>query len=255
MRCCKIAVIMPVYNGERGIGSYMLRESIQSILNQTEKDFIFIIVNDGSTDNTAQVIEPYAQQYENVRIYTLPKNQGVASARNSGIAYAKAFNPEYICYQGSDDWSKPDRLKLLSEYLDHNPDIAVIGCWYEVRDHKGRLLTTVNDMPRRPDTIFLKLINMDCNIGYPLIRWSVGEELNWYDEINFPNHAEDYDFYLRIAEKYNITIYPQVLHAYRKCSDDYPQSLSYDVAKHQDALIKAVILSQARRQKNHVRQS
>lgn len=248
MPSVKVCVILPVYNGERGIGDHMLRQSIESILGQTMDDFRIIIVDDGSTDNTLNICESYMAGDNRVKVRSLKKNHGVAYALNEGLWYARAFEPEYICIQGSDDWSMAERLQAQVDWLDEHSEIAMAGCWYEARDHKGVLLQTVNDLPRRSDRLFFKLINKDCNIGYPMIRWEAGQSVGWYDPENFPTHASDYDFFLKIAENFKVGMVPQVLYAYRAHSDDYHRSLSHNKKLHIPAYYKALELSATRRQ-------
>ena len=101
-----ISVILPAYNAEK-----FLKHSIDSILNQTEKDFELIIVNDGSTDNSEDII----LSYNDPRIaYVKQENQGAAAARNTGLDIAKG---EFIAWQDADDVSLPYRLKLLKDIL------------------------------------------------------------------------------------------------------------------------------------------
>jgi glycosyltransferase involved in cell wall biosynthesis len=99
-----ISVIMPVYNRQTYVA-----ESIDSILNQSYKDFELIIVDDGSTDDTPKLLEFYHNKDERVKVHYLDKNQGIANARNTGISLSKG---EYIAVMDSDDLAHPDRLKL-----------------------------------------------------------------------------------------------------------------------------------------------
>ena len=97
-----ISVIMPVYNADA-----FLRDAIESILNQTEREFEFIIVNDGSTDQSEEII----LSYQDPRIvYVKQKNQGEAAARNHGLDLARG---DFIAWQDADDLSVPARLEVL----------------------------------------------------------------------------------------------------------------------------------------------
>lgn len=113
----KISVIIPAYNCER-----FLAETLDCLLNQTLKDIQVVIVNDGSTDGTAEVIERYAKEYP----FILPvyqENAGVSAARNNGIEKAEG---EYLLFLDSDDVLSPDSLENICQKLDKtNADIAI----------------------------------------------------------------------------------------------------------------------------------
>ncbi|WP_010676908.1 glycosyltransferase [Bacillus timonensis] len=102
-----ISVIMPVYNAEK-----YLKESIESILNQTEQKYEFIIINDGSTDRSEQIINSYDDERI---VYVYQNNQGEAAARNAGLRIAKGI---YIVWQDADDVSLPNRLQVLKDEIE-----------------------------------------------------------------------------------------------------------------------------------------
>ena len=121
-----ISVIMPVYNGER-----FLSEAIDSILAQTIGNFELIIVDDGSTDGSAQIIKEYAQRDGRVCVLQHGENRGQAAARNSGLAAAQG---EYIIGMDADDISPPERLRKQLDFLRQRPDIGVLGTWRRTID-------------------------------------------------------------------------------------------------------------------------
>lgn len=116
-----ISVLMPVYNGEKYI-----KETIDSVLNQTFENFEFIIVNDGSTDNTKNIIESYKDN--RIKLYNLDRNMGVGYASNFAVNKAKG---KYVARADSDDIYHPDRLLLQKRFLDDNPDIALAKTFVE----------------------------------------------------------------------------------------------------------------------------
>ena len=122
----KVSVIMPVFNGEK-----FLRTAIESILNQTYTDFELIIIDDGSTDNTPDIIESYKDQRI---IFFRKSNQGVASSLNTGIRLSKA---EYIARMDADDVSEPDRLKYQVDYLDQHPECVLVDVSAILIDEDG----------------------------------------------------------------------------------------------------------------------
>ncbi|USN57519.1 MAG: glycosyltransferase family 2 protein [Candidatus Peribacteria bacterium] len=113
-----ISVIMPVYNTERFVG-----EAIESILNQTFTDFEFIVIDDGSTDSSREIIQHYAQQDQRIRAFQNEENKGISYTRNKLI---ELTNTNYIATQDSDDISLPQRLELSYNYLENHPKCAVV---------------------------------------------------------------------------------------------------------------------------------
>lgn len=113
-----ISVIMPVFNGEK-----YLHEAIKSILSQTFDDYEFLIINDGSIDNTRNIIESYRD--DRIRIIDNEINQGLASSLNKGIGLSRGV---YIARMDADDVSFPERFKRQIEFLQLHPEIDLLGC-------------------------------------------------------------------------------------------------------------------------------
>ena len=115
----KVSVIIPVYNVEK-----YLRKCLGSVVNQTLNDIEIICVNNGSTDNSLQILEEYAAKDNRIIILDLQPNQGLSVARNKGLEIAKS---EYIGFVDADDWIEPETYELaLKAINDNNPDIV---CW------------------------------------------------------------------------------------------------------------------------------
>ena len=113
----KISVVMPAYNAENYI-----REAIDSILAQTFRDFEFLIIDDGSTDHTVEIIRSYSDS--RIRLYQNERNMGVAATLNRGLDLARG---EYIARMDADDISLPERFAKQAAYMDAHPDVAVCG--------------------------------------------------------------------------------------------------------------------------------
>ncbi len=122
-----ISVIMPVYNGELYLG-----EAIDSILAQTFTDFELLIVDDGSEDNSAAIIRSYEERDSRIRFFQLPRNMGLADARNRGIVAAKGG---YITFMDCDDVSLPERLDKQATFLRSNPEIGAVGTCARLVNH------------------------------------------------------------------------------------------------------------------------
>ena len=126
----KITVLMSVYNGER-----YLRESVDSIHNQTYTDFEFIIIDDGSTDSTQSIIDEYAAKDK--RIITMQNNQRIHLTKSLNLGLKKARGI-YIARQDADDISLPERLKTQIEYMEKNSEVGILGTSAEYIDGIGK---------------------------------------------------------------------------------------------------------------------
>ena len=115
----KVSVIIAAYNCENVVG-----EAIEAILNQTYENWELIICDDASTDNTATVLEKYAQLDSRITVLRNPENKKAAYSRNRCIEAAKG---EYIAIEDADDWSMPKRLEKQVKFLDENALFDFVG--------------------------------------------------------------------------------------------------------------------------------
>ncbi|MCY4145378.1 MAG: glycosyltransferase family A protein [Chloroflexi bacterium] len=122
----KVSVVMAVYNGEA-----YLSEAIVSILTQTLADFEFLVVDDGSQDASAQIIQGWQQRDERIRLLRMRRNMGMADARNRGIEAAAGA---YITFMDCDDISLPKRLEKQVAFLEAHPEIGGVGTEGELVD-------------------------------------------------------------------------------------------------------------------------
>lgn len=123
-----VSVIIPCYNKAQ-----YLAQTIDSALNQTYPEIEVIVINDGSLDNTLEVLQAYS---ENPRVKIIDQeNQGVSKARNAGIALAQG---EYFQFVDADDWLHPEKTALQMEVMEARPDIGLVYCdWYVVYPDRG----------------------------------------------------------------------------------------------------------------------
>ena len=118
MNLCIVTIIIPVYNTER-----YLRQCLDSVINQTFKDFECICINDGSTDNSYNILKEYVQKDNRFTVINLPENKGQGNARNKGINIAKG---KYITFIDSDDWVKENHIEqLYNNITKYNSDIVI----------------------------------------------------------------------------------------------------------------------------------
>lgn len=199
MKSPKVSVIMPSYNSAQYIA-----EAIESILNQTFTDFEFIIINDGSTDDTAKIIKEYANKDHRIKFINHKKNKGFIGCLNECLDIASG---EYIAKMDSDDISLPQRLEKQVKYLDEHPSVGMVGCGYRAFDHAD--FEYIN-----PAYVgYIDLIK-GCATTVVLFRKSIIDAFNLRFNPDF-YCAEDYDFYSRFIRYADIHNLQEVLYLYR----------------------------------------
>ncbi len=200
----KISVVIPCYNQEKYI-----TECLDSVATQTISDYEVIIVDDGSTDNSAAIISQYISDKDNFRLIR-QNNRGVVSARNQAVAAAQG---QYIYPLDADDIITPDCLeKLLSAMENRRGDIITNRVMLFGQSHGEMDLP----YPNRQN-----LINGNCLINASLFRKTDFDRLGGYDSA-FVHGQEDYDLWLGMALRLKLKIYkiPEILYFYRIKPDD-----------------------------------
>lgn len=127
-----VSVIMPVYNGE-----VYIRSAVNSILNQTYRNFELIIVNDSSTDSTSDILSDFKKRYPKIKIINLNSKHGPFGAINLAMRQAKG---EFIAPMDSDDISHPKRLEKQVQFMLDNKDVIVVGTHARIIDGKGNVI-------------------------------------------------------------------------------------------------------------------
>jgi len=186
----KISVIMSVYNGEK-----YLRESVESILNQTFTSFEFIIVNDGSTDSSLDIIRSYDD--DRIRLIDNEQNIGLTKSLNKALRFAGG---EYIARQDADDVSLPNRLERQVNYLEKHPEVAVLGTSVYLIDEDGKTTTKVVALAG-PTLKDLHKGNQFTH-GSVMFKKDIVAELGGYNESL--RYVQDYELWLRLAKKHHI---------------------------------------------------
>jgi len=199
-----ISVVMSVYNGQK-----YLRESIDSILNQTYKNFEFIIINDGSEDNSLDILLEYQTRDNRLSIVN-QNNIGLTRSLNRGVKLAVS---EYIARQDTDDISLPTRLEKQFNYMENYPGLAVIGCFGDIFNVNGILRASrAPKYSREGIKRHLASKNLFMH-GSAMMRKSSLAKVGFYRE--FFRHSQDYDLWLRLSQYFDIDILPEHLYQYR----------------------------------------
>lgn len=185
----KISVILPVYNGAK-----FLREAIESVLNQSYENFEFIIINDGSTDDSLDIIKSYN---DNRIVIINQNNQGLVKSLNNGLKKSKH---QLIARMDADDISDVNRFYEQITFMNNHPDAAMVGTQAQIISEDGRFLYT-SQMPTSPNRIseYLKKGSPFFH-GSVMFRKIVLEKNGGYDE-NIIHFVED----LILWKKLNLT--------------------------------------------------
>ncbi|HWY60244.1 MAG TPA: glycosyltransferase [Terriglobales bacterium] len=206
MKSPSISVVMVTCNVER-----FLAESIESILGQTFREFEFIIVDFGSTDRTKATASSYAAKDSRVRLHEIPFC-GLAEARNVGCSLALG---RYIAIMDADDVSVPDRLRLEIDFMEKHPEVGLLGGVAECMNAAGKPLPIrAHDLPTEDHEIRSALA-VGCPFCQPTVffRRDAFVLVGGYRAVFA--QAEDYDLWLRMAERFQCAGLQQVVLRYR----------------------------------------
>jgi glycosyltransferase involved in cell wall biosynthesis len=206
-----ISVVLPVYNG-----AAYLHEAIDSIIRQTYSDFELIIIDDGSKDDSAVIVNTYNDP--RIRFYS-QKNLGLAATLNRGISLAGG---KYIARQDQDDISLPRRLAKQLEFLETNKDYGMVGTWAEIwEDEKPTDRSHKHPVDNLELKFFLLFDNPFVHSSM-MIRKSVFDVVGGYSTDRERQPPEDYELWSRVSKKFKVANIPEMLHVYR----EMPQSMS-----------------------------
>lgn len=201
----EITVIMPVYNSEK-----YLQQAIDSVLDQTYKDFSFIIINDGSSDTSAKIIKNFKDQ--RILYIENDSNKGIVYSLNKGLDLAKS---KYIVRMDADDICEKNRLKIQYEYMEKNTDIWLLGCSAYKIDKDGKRIGELCPSSESENIKTMLLFNNP--IIHPSVMLRRKEVLNYCSKYE-PKHvaSEDYGMWCKLASSDGrIEILPEKLLNYR----------------------------------------
>ncbi|NEQ54987.1 MAG: glycosyltransferase, partial [Leptolyngbya sp. SIO3F4] len=201
-----ISVIIPAYNSAKTI-----QVSIDSVLSQTFSDFELIVIDDGSTDKTLELVKSIKDP--RLKLFSF-ENAGAATARNRGIANAKS---DFIAFLDADDVWLPEKLVDQLAAFEHDPSAGLVYSWSDYINANGDFLCVGKRVITSGNTedTYAKLLvsNFLENGSTPLVRMDVLKDIGGFDESL--KSSQDLDLYLKIATKYRFVTVPKVQVKYR----------------------------------------
>lgn len=207
----KVSVIMGVYNNNN---YELLEKSVDSIINQNFRDWEFIICNDGSTNDSLLKLKEIEKKDSRIKLVSYKENKGLNHALNECLQRTQG---EYIARQDDDDISKPERLEKQVQFLDNNPEYAMVGTCADVFDIRGNWGEyIVPEKPQKNDFLWNSPFMHPTMMMRKTVLLSGG-----YREAKETRRCEDYDLFMRLYAKgykgYNIQ---EKLYYYRIARDE-----------------------------------
>jgi glycosyltransferase involved in cell wall biosynthesis len=208
-----VSIVLPTYNGER-----YLAESIESVIAQTYRNWELIIVDDGSTDSTPQIIASYAAADARIRNIRNAVNRKLPASLNTGFVRARG---EYFTWTSDDNRYRPRALEVMLQTLRADRAVSIVYAGYTTIDAEGRALHRVPAAP-------LQMLGRGNVINACfLYRREVHEVLGGYCENMFL--LEDYDFWLRASTKFRIQALDCDLYEYRQHAASLTARRRYEI--------------------------
>lgn len=207
MDSAPISVLMPVFNSQRYVG-----QCVESILSQTFPDFEFIIIDDGSTDRSRDILEGYARRDGRIKLVSRA-NTGYSRALNEALSLARG---EFLARMDSDDVARPRRFERQIGRLREDPECVAVGCQVLDIDPWGIPLHTSSNKLDHDEIVAELLKGAGAEIPHPgvMMRRSAVVALGGY-RVEF-EPVEDLDLYLRLADRGRLANLPDVLLEYRQ---------------------------------------
>jgi len=214
-----VSVIFPVYNQEEGY----LKAAMDSILNQTLTDWEMICIDDGSSNDSYEVMKGYALKDKRFKVFKNKKNRRLAGTLNRGLGLAKG---KYIARMDSDDISLPTRFEKQVKMLEENKNLVAVGCQEEVIDGKGQI-KAVKYFPTDPAECYQTLCNvMPIQPPTLMVRGSVMRKYK-YDTKWCPD--DDIDIYFKLLQDGDFSNVDEVLFQYRQLDNSLTHRKVKDV--------------------------
>ncbi|NER34463.1 MAG: glycosyltransferase [Oscillatoria sp. SIO1A7] len=219
-----ISIIMPAYNGEKTI-----RETVESVISQSQPDWELIAIDDGSQDSTVEILSSIGDPRVKVFSYF---NSGPSTSRNRGIARARG---DYISFIDADDLWTPDKLESQLQALQKHPQAALAYSWINFIDESSQFARRGSYVALNGNVYAnLLIVNFLESGSNPLIRREALTEVGGFDESL--THGEDWDLWLRLAASYDFVAVPSPQVLYRVGSI----SATSNVSKQEAGMLRVI---------------
>jgi glycosyltransferase involved in cell wall biosynthesis len=201
----KVSVLMSVYNGDRYV-----KEAINSILNQTFTNFEFIIIDDGSTDRTLEILTTYTEKDDRIRLASR-ENRGLTKTLNEMLSQSKG---DFIARIDADDIALPERFDKQLQFLQQNTDVVCVGSSLDWIDEKGRFIAHCS-MPEGNEELQQLMLGGISMLHHPcaMFRRLAALQVGGYDETL--KTSADLDLWLKLGEIGRLANLPETLMLYR----------------------------------------
>ena len=200
-----VSVLLPVYNG-----AVFLEGGIESILSQSYRNIELIVINDGSSDDSAKIISNF--QDPRIRAYH-QENQGLATTLNRAISLAHG---EYLARQDQDDLSLPQRIEKQVRFLDAHPNCGMVGGWAEIWMENVKSERTHQHPSENSHLKYDLLFDNPFVHSSVMLRKSVCDTVGCYSTDMSRQPPEDYELWSRVARHFEVANIPEILLVYRE---------------------------------------
>lgn len=233
---CEISVVTSIYNGEKYIG-----ETIESIIHQTFTDWEYIIIDNASTDASAEIIESYAKRDSRIRFYRNRENIGISANLNQCLDLASG---KYIARTDADDLSYPERLQKQFQYMKEHPEVSLLGCRADIWNNG------VSSRPRKKE-----FMNYNCNetrFALPFVDFIPASSFFVRKEVLDKFciryrpyiYAEDFAYLLDILKHGEIISLAEPLIVYRVYETQVTQTVAPEIPHNERINIQCLFLDQ-----------
>jgi glycosyltransferase involved in cell wall biosynthesis len=215
------SVLIPTYNCSRYIG-----QALQSALSQLYSNYEILIIDDGSTDNTEELIKSIDNS--RIRYYKNEYNMGIVASLNRGLDLAKG---KYIARMDADDLMLGNRLQSQVDFLERNKNYGMVGCWYHTIDENGKIIQTRKTLTDSNALRMSLLFSNQFAHSSVTMRTEIAKLLRYDPEFQY---CEDHDLWIRFSEITKVANIPELGLSYRWYSDN-------SCSRHQKELKIAVL--------------
>lgn len=226
----KVTVLIPVYNCHKYV-----TEAIDSVLAQSFSNFELLLIDDGSTDGSGDILQSYTDP--RICVVRNEKNLGIPKTLNKGLQLARGA---YFAVLDNDDYAYPDRLKQQLTFLDRHEEYAAVGTWAVTMDEEGQILSRIKRLLVAPEEVQSQLL-FRCCLLHPsmMARTGILRSYGYREDVET---CADFDLWVRVARTYKLGILPHVLVRHREHVDRTTRQKMQIVKEEKLAIISAQLV-------------